>query len=70
MSNIQLELLSLYGSNVSDEMLLEIKTILAKYFSDRATSEMDRVWDEKRLTNDDMILWTNEHNRSESRPRH
>ncbi len=70
MSNIQLELLRLYGSNVSDETLREVKGVLAKYFADRATDRMDSVWTEKDLTDEDMIAWTNEHSRSESRPRH
>jgi hypothetical protein len=70
MSNLQLELLRLYGNGVSEEALREVKNVLAKYFADRATDEMDNVWDEKGLTGQNMIDWTNEHNRSESRPRH
>jgi len=70
MSNLQLELLRLYGNGVSEETLREVKGILAKYFADHATSEMDNVWNEKGLTEQNMIDWTNEHNRSESRPRH
>ncbi len=67
MSNLQLELLRLYGNGVSDESLREIKAILAKYFADKATGAMDKVWDEKNLTEEDMIRWTNEHNRAENR---
>ena len=65
MSNLQLELLRLYGNGVSEENLIEIKTILAKYFADKATDTMDKVWDEKGLTEQTMIDWTNEHNRAE-----
>ena len=65
MSNLQLELLRLYGNGVSEESLREIKTILAKYFADKATGAMDEVWDEKGLTEQTMIDWTNEHNRTE-----
>ena len=67
MSNLQLELLRLYGNGVSDESLREIKAILAKYFADKATDAMDKVWEEKNLTEEDMIRWTNEHNRAENR---
>jgi hypothetical protein len=63
MSNLQLELLRLYGNGVSDESLREIKAILAKYFADKATEVMDKVWDEKNLTEQDMINRTNEHDR-------
>lgn len=65
MSNLQLELLRLYGNGVSEENLREIKTILAKYFAEKATDAMDNVWSEKGLTEQTMIDWTNEHNRAE-----
>ena len=65
MSNLQLELLRLYSNDVSDETLREIKSLLAKYFADKATESMDKVWDEKGLSEQDMIAWTNEHNRVE-----
>lgn len=68
LSNLQMELLRLYGNGVSDKTLREVKDILAKYFAGRATNEMDSVWDVEGLTEQDMIDWTNEHNRSESRP--
>ncbi len=67
LSNLQLELLRLYGNGVSEENLLEIKVILAKYFADKATEAMDKVWEEKGLTQQDMIDWTNEHNRAQTR---
>lgn len=53
-------------ATVSDESLREIKEILAKYFADKATDAMDKVWEEKNLTEKDMIRWTNEHNRAEN----
>ncbi len=67
MSNLQLELLRLYGNGVSEEVLREVKGILAKYFADKATDAMEQVWDEKSLTEQDMIDWTNEHNRAKNR---
>lgn len=70
MSNLQLELLRLYATDVSEETLREVKTILAKYFADKATAEMDKVWDDQGLSEQTVIDWTNEHNRSETRPRH
>jgi hypothetical protein len=68
LSNLQIELLRLYSNDVSEETLREVKSILAKYFADKATEEMDKVWDEKGLTAQDMIDWTNEHNRAGNRP--
>lgn len=69
MSNLQFELLRLYGNGVSDENLREIKTILTKYFAEKATHAMDKFWDEKSLTEQTVIDWTNEHNRAENRSR-
>ena len=68
LSNLQIEILRLYGNGVSEKSLREIKTILAKYFADKATDEMDKVWEEKGLTEQDMFNWTNDHNRAENRP--
>lgn len=67
LNNFQLELLRLYNNGISDASLREIKTILAKYFADKATDAMDEVWDERGLNEQKMIDWTNEHNRAENR---
>ena len=68
LSNLQRELLRLYGNNVSEETLREIKGVLARYFADKATNAMDDVWQERGLSPQDMIGWANEHNRAEDRP--
>lgn len=65
LSNMQKELLKIYANNVSDNTLLEIKQILANYFADKATSAMDEFWDKNNLTEQTMIDWTNEHNRTQ-----
>lgn len=65
LSNLQKELLQLYGNNVSNETLFEIKAILARFFADRASAGMDEVWQEKNLTPNEMTAWINEHNRVE-----
>lgn len=66
LSNIQKELLKIYANNVSDETLLEIKQILANYFAEKASDAMDKFWDENDLTEQTMIDWTNEHNRTQT----
>jgi hypothetical protein len=63
LSNIQIELLKLYSNNISDKYLFDIKLLMANYFAQKATEAMDVVWEEKGLTEQDMINWTNEHNR-------
>lgn len=64
LSNLQLELLKMFKYELSDEQLLEIKSMLAKYFADKATKEMDRLWEENGWTNETMKAWGQEHMRS------
>lgn len=66
LSNLQIELLKLYANGISDKNLLDIKWMLVQYFADKATEEMDKVWKEKNLTEQDMINWTHEHHRRKS----
>lgn len=63
MSNLQAELLKLYANNLSDEQLFDIKLMLGNYFAQKATEAMDEVWEAQNLTEQDMLNWTNEHNR-------
>ncbi len=68
LSNLQQELLRLYGNDVPESTLHEIKTLLARYFADKASDAMDKVWQNKDVSPQDMIGWANEHNRAEDRP--
>ncbi|MDD3131687.1 MAG: hypothetical protein GX103_12110 [Bacteroidales bacterium] len=63
LSNVQIELLKLYANDVKDKQLEEIKLLLGKYFAQKATEAMDEIWEEKNLSKQDMINWSNEHNR-------
>src|SRR5438105_15685174 len=44
-SNIQMELLQLYKSNVSDADLFVIKKMIADYFAKKAIGMADEIWD-------------------------
>lgn len=68
LSNLQHELLKLYGNNISDDALFEIKGILARFFANRASDAMDDVWDKDGLSPEDVAAWADEHNRVEDRP--
>lgn len=46
-SNVQLELLRLYSTNIPDEVLLEMRDVLSRFFAERAANEMDKLWDER-----------------------
>lgn len=50
-SNIQLELLQLYKSNVSDSDLFAIKKMIADYFANKAINMADEIWDENEWDN-------------------
>ncbi|MFA6599179.1 MAG: hypothetical protein WCS69_15760 [Ignavibacteriaceae bacterium] len=60
LSNVQEELLKLYSTNLSQEELKELKIVLGKYFAQKATKEVDKIWDEKKYSNETMDTWLNE----------
>jgi hypothetical protein len=55
LTNVQLELLRLYAANISDETLLEMKKILARFFLDKTRKEASTVWQENNYTDDFFI---------------
>ncbi|WP_064197813.1 MULTISPECIES: hypothetical protein [Emticicia] len=57
LSNLQLELLKLYGSGVSDEDLAAINGLIVNYFAKKAQDSADKIWDEKKYSNDLMDEW-------------
>lgn len=70
LSNMQKELLKLYSTDIPDEQLEEIKLLLSNYFADKATEEMDKLWDKNNWNEQTMNQWANEHNRSKGSHRH
>lgn len=68
LTNLQQELLRLYANQVSDQTLLEIKSVLARYFAEKASVAMDESLQKQHLTPEDMNGWANGHNRSQDRP--
>ncbi|MCW3108706.1 MAG: hypothetical protein JWQ09_3212 [Segetibacter sp.] len=46
-SNIQLELLRLYKSNVDDKDLLTIKKLISDYFAEKAIRQADETWEKQ-----------------------
>ncbi|MCO6488275.1 MAG: hypothetical protein J5I98_07660 [Phaeodactylibacter sp.] len=57
LTNLQIELLKLYSMELSEEQLLEVKRLLANYFAEQASDEMDRLWEERGWNNDTMEQW-------------
>lgn len=64
LSNVQLELLKLYASNIPEKDLLEIKDLLAQYFAKKATDAANKVWDKKGWTDKDAERIVNTHMRT------
>jgi hypothetical protein len=63
LSNIQKELLKLYSTDIPEDQLHEIKFLLSNFFAEKASDEMDRLWDENKWDDQTMNQWANEHNR-------
>lgn len=66
LSNMQKELLKLYSTEIPEIQLQEIKYLLSRYFADKASDEMDRLWDENNWNDETMNKWANEHRQKDS----
>jgi hypothetical protein len=60
LSNVQIELLKLYSTNLSEEDLKELKLLLARFFAEKSIRLANEIWDEKGLTDENMDEWLNE----------
>ncbi|WDN87413.1 hypothetical protein BuS5_00381 [Desulfosarcina sp. BuS5] len=60
LSNVQLELIKLYSTNLEYDDLMELKTILANHFAEKAINEADNIWNQKDMSADTMEDWLNE----------
>ncbi len=60
MSNLQLELLKLYATNIPEQQLLEIKRILAAYFAELIDRSMTTLWEEKQWDDSTIEKWKHE----------
>ena len=57
LTNLQIELLKLYSLNLPEKSLIDIKRLIAKYFADKASAEMDRFWEENNWSDETMDEW-------------
>jgi hypothetical protein len=62
LSNLQLELLNIYSIGVTDEQLMDIKNLLAKYFAEQIKLRTTQIWEEKKYNAATMEQWLNEDN--------
>ncbi len=64
LTNLQLELLKIFSYQLHENQLKDIKDLLFNYFANKASDEMDNLWDENLWTNETMKKWSNEHLRT------
>ena len=60
LNNVQMELMKLFSTGLSDKDLTDLKKVLAKFYSDKAISDANEIWDQKQLTDEDMDKWLNQ----------
>jgi len=60
LSALQLELLNIYSFQPKEEDLLAIKTLLAKYFSEKLQKNIQKATEERNITEEDLDSWLNE----------
>ena len=61
LTTLQLELVKLFSYKVAENQVLEIKKLLSTYFANKATEEMDKLWEENNWSEETMKEWSNEH---------
>lgn len=54
-TNLQLELLKIYARTVDEKDLVEIKRLLGQYFADKASDLADQLWEEKGLSEAEIL---------------
>ena len=60
LSNVQMELIKLYSTDLNHDELIELKELLVSHFSQKAIDEADRIWKEQEMTAQTMDDWLNE----------
>ena len=57
LSNMQIELLKLYQSGISDEDLEAINKLIVGYFAEKIQNEADEIWTKKQYSDALMDEW-------------
>ncbi len=68
LTNLQLELLKVFSYQLNQQQLTDIKNLLANYFAEQATKEMDKLWEENNWDENTIETWANEHLRTPYNP--
>jgi len=60
LSNVQVELLKIFSTNITEPELIELKDIIAQFYAKKSIELANEAWEEKNLSNDVMEKWLNE----------
>lgn len=60
LTNVQLELLKLYATDLSEKDINELRDTLADFYAKKSIQLANQVWEEKGLSNEEMDAWLNE----------
>ncbi|MEI8085691.1 MAG: hypothetical protein WCG93_05705 [Paludibacter sp.] len=60
LSNVQVELLKIYSTNISETEMKELKNLLAQFYAQKSIENANKSWKDKNLSNDIMDEWLNE----------
>lgn len=55
LSNLQMELLKLYSTGISDDNLKELKIVIAKFLLEKARKKADEIWDERDYSQETIV---------------
>lgn len=64
LSNLQLELLRVFSFELSEEQLVEIRGLLADYFANNVSGEMDALFEVNQWGEEKIEEWSKEHMRT------
>ncbi len=57
LSNVQLELLKMFSRDLSEQDLLNLRRLLARFLAEKASDELDQLWDERGWSDETMDSW-------------
>ena len=67
LTNLQNELLKVFQYNLNETQLAEIRQLLSSYFAEKATAEMDILWEQNKWDNSTMEEWAATHTRTSTK---
>ena len=60
LTSLQLELLKVFSFEPTEKELLEVRTMLGKFFANRFVEQVDKAVDEQGITGEDLDKWLND----------